>query len=89
MDDFVWDAANIEHIAQHDVEPDEAEDAFADPNRLSREAYNTPTERRRAIIGRTAGGRLLDVVYTRNGRFVRIVTAHDAGPRATRRYERR
>ncbi len=28
---FIWDEENIQHIARHDVEPFEAEDAFDGP----------------------------------------------------------
>jgi hypothetical protein len=31
---FEWDEHNIEHMAQHDVEPWEAEDAAYDPERI-------------------------------------------------------
>jgi uncharacterized DUF497 family protein len=50
---FDWDEANIDHIADHDVAPFEVEEAFTDPDRIAAEAYNTPTERRRALTGAT------------------------------------
>ncbi len=86
---FDWDDENIGHLAWHTVEPDEAEAAFADPDRVLREAYNTPTERRRGIIGATIDGRLLTLIYTvRQGR-IRVVSAWDADDRDARRYDRR
>ncbi len=86
---FDWDDENIDHLAWHMVEPDEVEAAFADPDRVSREAYNTSTERRRGIIGATNDGRLLTIIFTvRRGR-IRVVTAWDADDRDARRYDRR
>lgn len=35
---FDWDDANLDHIAEHDVEPEEAGEAVVDPKRVSRAA---------------------------------------------------
>ena len=89
MREFEWDDANVDHIAAHDVEPEEAEEALDDPMRVALSAYNTPSERRRAIAGSTLDGRLLYVVYTpRRGRL-RVVTARDASEAERRSYRRR
>ena len=87
--EFDWDAANIDHIARHSVEPDEVEAAFADPRRMAEEAYSVPGERRRAVIGVTDAGRLLYVVYTMRRGAIRTVTARNANARQRRRYGRR
>ncbi len=89
MNDFEWDEANIDHIADHSVEPVEVEEAFADPDRVAAEAYNTATERRRALTGATEAGRLLTVVYTRRHGPIRVVMARDADDREAQRYDRR
>jgi uncharacterized DUF497 family protein len=86
---FDWDDENINHLAWHTVEPDEVEAAFADPDRVAREAYNTPTERRRGIIAVTDDGRLLTVIYTVRRGMVPLVSAWDADERDARRYDRR
>jgi uncharacterized DUF497 family protein len=87
--EFDWDDANVDHIAEHDIDPEEAEEAFGDPRRKTADARNTATERRGAIIGRTGDGRLLFVVFTiRYGR-VRVVTARDATEGEQRRYRRK
>lgn len=86
---FDWDDENLEHILQHAVSPDEAEDVFADTHRFSAAAHNTPTERRWGLVGLTADGRLLFVVYTRRQAAIRVVTARDASPPMRRRYRRR
>jgi uncharacterized protein len=87
-DDFEWDEANIGHIAAHGVSPTEAEDAILDPRRIGGQAHSTATERRRAVIGATADGRILYVVFTVIGDAYRIITAYDANDRQKRRYRR-
>lgn len=80
---FEWDEDNVDHIARHDVEPDEAEDALRDPHRhLLRKGDD------RLAIGRTPVGRILFVVFTLRGRAIRIVTAYDATEREKQQYRR-
>jgi uncharacterized protein len=85
---FDWDDANVEHIALHGLEPEDVEEAYLDPRRVPAEAYNTPTERRRAFVGVTDAGRLLRVVYTLRRGMIRVVSAFDAPPQDRRRYGR-
>jgi uncharacterized DUF497 family protein len=86
---FEWDDGNLPKIAFHRIERDEVEDAFTDPDRVARDASNTPIERRRALIGATEAGRLLTVIYTMRGSRYRVITAYDASERDARRYDRR
>ncbi|MGE3599973.1 MAG: BrnT family toxin, partial [Dehalococcoidia bacterium] len=65
------------------------EEAFEDPGRVVREAYNTPMERRRGIVGVTRDGRLLTVIYTIRRGMIRVISAWDADERDARRYRRR
>ena len=53
---FEWDDANVDHIARHDVRPEEAEDALTDPLRIGAPAYAAEGERRWAILGATIAG---------------------------------
>jgi uncharacterized protein len=85
---FEWDAANASHIAEHNVTPDEAEEALTDPHRRPAMAYSSAGERRRAIIGQTESGRVLFVVFTRRGRLMRVITARTAESRERRSYRR-
>jgi uncharacterized DUF497 family protein len=85
---FDWDEHNVEHIARHRVEPEEAEEAILDPRRVGVPAYSTEDERRLGFIGATEAGRVLFVVITRRGPSWRVVTARDATDRARRRYHR-
>jgi hypothetical protein len=85
---FEWDDHNIAHIAEHRVEPQEAEDALQDPDLVNAAPHRVPTERRWAAIGATAAGRVLVVVYTRRDRRFRVVTAREATVAEKRRYRR-
>ncbi|GAA5513652.1 hypothetical protein Dcar01_02396 [Deinococcus carri] len=87
--EFHWDDANTEHIARHDVEPEEAEEAATDPRRLAAPAYRAQNgERRQAVTGKTEGGRILTVILTRRGDLFRVVTAREANPSERRAYRR-
>ena len=86
---FEWNDANIEHIARHGVEPEEAEEAMTDPKRVGVAAYNTPFEKRRAFVGKTYGGRILFVMFMKRGSMFRIGMARDATQREKAKYRRR
>lgn len=75
--EFDWDAANIEHIARHEVTPVEFVEAF----------YNAPVflkvgnvngEDRFVFAGRTNEGRVLRLVWTMRDGRIRPVTAHES-----------
>ncbi len=71
------------------MEPEEAEEALLDPQRISRDVHNIAGEHRRGAVGTSEAGRILFVVFTiRRGR-VRIITARDATLVEKRRYRRR
>ena len=88
QDDFDWDEANIEHVARHDVEPQEAEEALLDTGRVGTDAYNARGETRWAALGSTETGRVLFVVFTRRAEKIRVVAARDAEEKEKRRYRR-
>ena len=62
---FQWGAANIEHIACHQVTPAEAEEVFFGLP-LQYGAHFRNGEERWSIAGLTSAGRVLFVVYTFN-----------------------
>lgn len=68
---FVWDDANLEHISKRGWEVADVEEAFADPYLIRTGAYNTPTEKRRAVTGQTSYGDIITIVYTMRGEAVR------------------
>ena len=83
---FDWDDYNIDHIAEHGLEPEEVEEALHDPRRIGVPAYNVSHERRWAVLGATEDGRILFVVFTRRQGFIRVVTARGATDRERRWY---
>lgn len=85
---FRWDSANIDHIARHNLEPEDVEEALLDPNGINAAAYNTGSERRYGFIGATETGRILYVLYTERGGELRVVTARDTDASQKRRYRR-
>lgn len=85
-DFFDWDEGNAEHIAEHGISVEEAEEAILDPLRIAAPAYRGSEERRRGLLGATAAGRLLFLVFTHRNERVRVVTARDASQREKRRY---
>jgi uncharacterized DUF497 family protein len=75
---FDWDSANIAHIAEHDVTPEEAEEVLlGDPLDLEFR-IDEGGEERWSYLGETSQGRILQVVITLRGEKIRVVTAFDA-----------
>lgn len=74
---FLWDVGNIDHIARHDISPEEAEQVVEnDPFDIAR--YLRNGEERLNQVGETDAGRVLVVVTTQRGEDTRVVTAHPA-----------
>lgn len=73
---FDWDGANIDHIAEHDVTPEEAEEAMlGDPLDIGFDIVDD--EERWSYIGETNDGRILRIAITVRGRRMRVVTAFE------------
>jgi uncharacterized DUF497 family protein len=85
---FEWDDSNTNHIADHGLYPEDVEEAFLDKRRIRTNAYNSPFEKRLAIIGKTSFGLILKVVYTKRGDKVRVVTAMEANNAQKSRYRK-
>jgi uncharacterized protein len=88
---FDWDSANTQHVAQHQVRPEEAAQAIDDPHALSyatREGEGEG-EARFGVLGATVEGRVLTVIYTWRGPLRRVVTAFPATARQQRYYTER
>lgn len=83
--EFDWDEANRNHLAAHNVTPEEFEEVYFG------EKLETISERRgetrMAAVGKTRAGRLLTIVYTVRHRKVRPVTAHMVPRRKRKLYE--
>lgn len=79
MDDeqFVWDDANIGHIAKHEVSPEEAEEAIlGNPMEFGFDK-SVLGEDRWSYLGETAEGRILYVVISMRGERIRVATAFE------------
>ena len=74
---FEWDDANILHLAEHDVEPEEAEEVILeDPMEMGYDKSDLG-EDRWSYLGETLQRRILQVVITSRGERTRIVTAFE------------
>ena len=83
---FDWDEANVGHIANHGIEPFEAEEAVNDASAVSFDAHDKGIS---GVIGRTEEGRLVVVIYiVRNGLY-RVITARNASDAEKKIYRRR
>jgi uncharacterized DUF497 family protein len=79
---FWWDEINIEHIAEHGVEPYEAEEVV-DSKPLVRRAG----EGKYLAYGQTDAGRFLLVVFALKGeQRLRVITARDMTQAEKNRY---
>ena len=77
---FEWDKANIEHIARHQVTPEEVEEVFAGQNIIKR-----TRDGMYQAFGNTDDGRYLFVVFVRKKGMIRVITGRDM-TRAERKY---
>ena len=85
--DFDWDIFNIEHLARHKVERDEAEEAMTDPASLDIPVHRGPQgQPRQGLLGATETGRVLAVFYEWRQTKVRVVTVRPATPDEIKQY---
>lgn len=75
---FEWDDANREHIARHNIAPEEVEQVlWNDPLDLGVQ-YDESDGIRLPHLGETDTGRILVVISTQRDDLIRPVTAWDA-----------
>jgi uncharacterized protein len=85
---FDWDDANILHLAEHNVAPEEAEELMlGDPIEVGFEVIDG--EDRWSYVGETNDGRILRVVIAIRGNRTRIVTAFKPSIRSRLLYLRK
>jgi uncharacterized protein len=82
---FEWDDANRDHLARHQVSPEEAEQVV-DNEPLDVEAETIDGEQRCTSVGHTDQGRFLLVVTTFRAPRIRVVTAFPAPNRLIHLY---
>ncbi|MEM7114910.1 MAG: BrnT family toxin [Chloroflexota bacterium] len=85
MYQFWWDEDNIEHIANHGVEPYEAEEVIDDSPLILRAGKD-----RYAAYGQADSGRYLIVVFAiKPDERIRVITARDLTAAEKKRLRRR
>ncbi len=85
---FGWDPEKARlNLAKHGVSFEEAATAFTDPLSLTTfDPDHSDEEDRFVLVGASRKGRLLVVVHTDRGEFVRIISARIATKRERRQY---
>ena len=87
---FDWNEANIKHIAEHDVTPEEAEEVFSDEdNVLDEDIEHSIVEKRFLIIGKTEKARLLYQIFTKWGDKIRVISSRDINKKEVHLYEKK
>lgn len=87
--EFDWNEANIEHIARHNVQPQEAEEVFFDEEHvLTEDVKHSVGEKRFVIIGKTKKERMLYQVFTKRKKKIRIISSRDINKKEVRLYEK-
>jgi uncharacterized DUF497 family protein len=85
FDIFEWDEGNIEHILQHNVVPDEVEEAC-----LNKPYVRKSADKRYLVYGITDSGRYIFIVGINKGKGIfRTITARDMTEREKSLYKRR
>ncbi len=85
MGGFDWDDANQDHIAEHGVSAEEAEEA-CNGQTLFVDSYVVDGELRVESVGSTRAGRILKLLTTDRSEAIRVLTAFDATRRWKQRY---
>lgn len=79
---FQWDDGNKEkNWLKHEVSSSETEEVFFDvAKKLVKEVVTGPPahEKRFILLGKTKSNRLLFIVFTLRGDYVRVISARDA-----------
>ena len=84
--EFEWNDRNIEHIARHNVSPDEVEDVAFDDEPWIRKGRKGA----RYMLGYTIGGLYLFIVYSlRSKGIARVITAMDMDEKTRKLYKKR
>lgn len=82
-----WDDDNLDHLARHGISADEVEELFESP--VVRRRGGTDAVDRFRVLGRTASGRYLGIVYQRKaGGVIRPFTGWDLRPYERDLYDR-
>jgi uncharacterized DUF497 family protein len=81
---FWWDDENVEHIANHGVDPFEAEAVITNAVEIRKVGHG-----KYVAYGQTDSGRYLMVIFApKEQRRLRVVTARDLTPKEKRRFRK-
>jgi uncharacterized DUF497 family protein len=86
---FAWDPAKAAaNLRKHGVSLEDASTVFRNPlAKVLPDSTHSEQEQRWLIVGHSAGGRLLLVVFTETEERIRIISAREASARERREYE--
>lgn len=87
---FEWDKGNSEKPKKHGLTLEETEEAFFDENKVIFPDWkHSVTEQRITLLGKTKGGRLLNITYTIRVQKIRVITARTVNRREVSLYEKK
>ena len=86
---FQWDQGNSnKNLLKHHVEDWECEQVFFnEPLLVFDDPKHSLIEKRRAAFGRTDGGRLPVVIFTKRGKLLRVISAREMNRKEMAFYE--
>ena len=86
---FEWDQGNSsKNLLKHQVEDWECEQVFFnEPLLVLDDTKHSLVEKRWVAFGRTDGGRLLVVIFTKRGKLLRVISARDMNRKELTFYE--
>jgi hypothetical protein len=88
---FDWDRGNDrKSVEKHNVSQAEAEQVFLnEPLLLSEDGSHSVAEQRLHALGRSSGGRYLNVTFTlrRENSLIRVISARDMNRKERKHYE--
>ena len=86
---FEWDQGNSsKNLLKHQVEDWECEQVFFnEPLLVLDDTKHSLVEKRWVPFGRTGGGRLLVVIFTKRGKLLRVISARDMNRKELTFYE--
>jgi len=86
---FTWDPAKAAaNVRKHGVAFEDASTVFRNPlAKVLPDPTHSEQEQRTLILGHSAAGRILLVVFTETEERIRIISARDASAREHREYE--
>ena len=87
---FEWDEGNArKNWEQHQVLPDECEQVFFNfPLVFFEDNAHSVYEKRWSVLGQTAGGSQLTIIFTVRRGYIRVISARDMSKKERRVYEK-